>query len=49
MKVHCKMKSAKSTPKAKLAPMSRGPIWPMLGRFGEEEPKQFWMVPIRPI
>ena len=32
--LHCKMKRAKSTPKAKSAPISRGPIWNMLGRFG---------------
>ena len=39
--VHCKMKRAKSTPKAKSAPISRGPIWNMLGRFGQKESKQF--------
>ena len=38
---HCKMKRAKSTPKAKSAPISRGPIWNMLGRFGQKESKQF--------
>ena len=34
--LHCKMKRAKSTPKAKSAPISRGPIWNMLGRFGQK-------------
>ena len=33
--LHCKMKRAKSAPKAKSAPMSLGPIWPMLDRFGQ--------------
>ena len=41
LNVHCKMKRAKSTPKAKSAPFSRGPIWNMLGRFGQKESKQF--------
>ena len=39
--LQCKMKRAKSTPKAKSAPISRGPIWNMLGRFGQKESKQF--------
>ena len=30
------MKRAKLTPKAKLAPISPGPIWPMLGRFRQK-------------
>ena len=38
---HCKMKRAKLTPKAKSAPICGGPIWNMLGRFGQKESKQF--------
>jgi len=43
------MKRAISTPKAKLAPISQGPKGPMLGRFGNNKPKQFWVVLIGPL
>ena len=33
------MKRAKLVPRTKLAPMSPGPIWPTLGRFGQKEAK----------
>ena len=46
---HCKMKRAKLTPKAKLAPISRGPVWPIKVRFGLFEPKRAWQVPFRPL
>ena len=47
--VHCKMKRAKLTPKAKLAPISRGPIWPIKVRFGLFEPKRVGQVSFRPL
>ena len=46
---HCKMKRAKLTPKAKLAPISRGPVWPIKVRFGLFEPKRAGQVPFRPL
>ena len=46
---HCKMKRAKLTPKAKLAQISRGPVWPIKVRFGLFEPKRAGQVPFRPI
>ena len=42
------MKRAKLTPKAKLAPISRGPVWPIKVRFGLFEPKRAGQVPFRP-
>ena len=47
--IHCKMKRAKLTPKAKLAPISRGPVWPIKVRFGLFEPKWAGQVPFRPL
>ena len=47
--LHCKMKRAKLTPKAKLAPISRGPVWPIKVRFGLFEPKRAGQVPFRPL
>ena len=42
-KIHCKMK------RAKLTPISRGPVWPIKVRFGLFEPKRAWQVPFRPL
>ena len=47
--IHCKMERAKLTPKAKLAPISRGPVWPIKVRFGLFEPKRVGQVPFRPL
>ena len=48
-RIHCKMKRAKLTPKAKLAPMSWGPIWPLEVRFGLFKLKRVGQVPFRPL
>ena len=47
--VHCKMKRAKLTPKAKLAPMSWGPVWTLEVRFGLFKLKRVGQVPFRPL
>ena len=43
------MKRAKLTPKAELAPMSLGLIWPLEVRFGLYKPKRAEQVPFRPL
>ena len=47
--LHCKMKRAKLTPKAKLAPISWGPVWPVEVRFGLFKPERVGQVPFRPL
>ena len=48
-RIHCKMKRAKLTPKAKLAPMSWGPVWTLEVRFGLFKLKRVGQVPFRPL
>ena len=43
------MKRAKLTPKAKLAPISWGPVWPVEARFGLFKLERVGQVPFRPL